>query len=401
MSEAPPNLDVQNGDDLFSLLADDIMIHILQYVPDARDLLACEKSCPTLKELLSYDEVWKYCGGAATEMVVELSYRSKACIKPVLNDIKLEQRSTHNRLVDVLSMESVQRLMDRLRASWAYVPGNHLHYYFRGDSLACALDIIEAYIVKRLQKALRISMRRADEYPTVELADLQLVDNIRGDVSPSLNILLGQIDEHDEDTRAMFSSIWDRAIQFQLARRLASRAGIVIITNEAMMEISNHIFSVLMILLERPMLVLAPMLGYLSRVVFLEEDTIDLWNDIPPTTITRSTQRSLSGEESVTCDYHVVIIPRLIVDSAAFLGLPVVYGLYGHNCSWVLETGQTMEEAVRAAKERYMVQADPPGGENELDSSDGSSIESMSIESESSEDDFVYYKERFWIPRLV
>ena len=244
-------------------------------------------------------------------------------------------------------------------------------------------------------------MRRADEYPTVELADLQLVDNIRGDVSPSLNILLGQIDEHDEDTRAMFSSIWDRAIQFQLARRLASRAGIVIITNEAMMEISNHIFSVLMILLERPMLVLAPMLGYLSRVVFLEDDTIDLWNDIPPTTITRSTQRSLSGEESVTCDYHVVIIPRLIVDSAAFLGLPAVYGLYGHNCSWVLETGQTMEEAVRAAKERYMVQADPPGGENGLDSSDGSSIESMSIESESSEDDFVYYKERFWIPRLV
>ena len=74
---------------------------------------------------------------------------------------------------------------------------------------------------------------------------MRLVETILGHSSPSLKFLIADISRHvDDDTRVMFGTIWDTHTQIQLARRLASRAGIVKITYEAMIEISNHIFQV-------------------------------------------------------------------------------------------------------------------------------------------------------------
>ena len=353
---------VRNVDVLSTLPGgeDEVIKHILGYVVDARSLLACERSCSALKHVLSDDEVWKYCGGAEAERVE--SNRENALIECVLNDIRHEQSSfsCRNPLLSVLNPESVQRMTDEVVASGYYVPRSRISFTFRGDSLGCALDMLEAYILGQLQQANWISIHcasKSKEYPILELSDLQLARGIREDVSPSLKLLHFTISKYvDRDDRLMFGSIWDRDIQFQLARRLASRAGIVKITNEAMIEISNHIFSVLMVLLRRPIDLHSSIINRYGNVEeYKEEEAIDLWNDIPPTIFTPCHERSPSGLEYVTRHADNVIVPCQIEESAAELGLPIVNGMYGHRQTWVLEKGQTREQAIKAAKQRYVV----------------------------------------------
>lgn len=337
-----------------SPLKDDNIKQILSYLRDARDLLAWEKTCKKWNEVLSDDEVWKNCDGADAAMVE--SYRENALIECIVRDIQEMQKSSHNYVQDFLSTEPVRAMVNQVIESRLYCPGGNHTYNLRGDSHGCALGMIELYIVGKVQQANLISVHSAsqtNEYPTLKLGDLQVVDMIFKHANPALKILLGDISRYvNEDTLAMFSSIWDRDAQFQLARRIATRAGVVRITNEAMIEISNHIFSVLMLLLKRPVEHLSHMTMQLSlRMHYLDEDAIDLWDDIPPVDVT-----FLENGRS-HCDY--VIIPGQIVDSGAYLGLPDVYGLHGHDCNWVLETGQTKDDAIQAAKQRYMVQPNP------------------------------------------
>ena len=358
MSEALPNPGVHSVD-VLPRMADDIIIRIFSYL-DGFGLAALEKTCSHFQTLLSDDEVWRNCNVEEGAEMVQSSHRLHFFIPLVLNRIKKEQKSTTNRLRVVLSIESVQRMVDEL-----YVQAG-CHYSLRGDSLGCALEIIEPYIVKRLEQACWISIRRSNgRYPTGEISDLRLVDDICKDVSPSLGILLDSIASLHADTRLMFSSIWDRDTQFQLARRLASRAGVVKITKEAMIEISNHTFSVLALLVKRPIVAMEGHIDEHRSVVFVEEELIDLWNDIPPTIVT--TSPSSDKEKCVYERALSVIIPRQIEESAAFLGMPVLYGL--HNCSWMLKEGQTTGDAIRAAKERYMVQPNlaVPGKESSDD----------------------------------
>ena len=129
---------------VFSSLTDENIEHILEYISDPRDLLACETSCSTFKNVLSSDAVWRHCPGADADMVD--TYRDNACINCVLNDINEEQKSSHNHLGDVLSPESVQRMTNEVVESGRYVPGRHLFFQVRGDSLGCALNIIEAHV---------------------------------------------------------------------------------------------------------------------------------------------------------------------------------------------------------------------------------------------------------------
>ena len=375
---------------VFSSLTDENIKHILEYVSDPRDLLACETSCSTFKNVLSYDVVWRHCPGADADVVD--SYRENACIKCVLNEINEEQKSSHNHLRDVLPPESVQRMTNEVVESGIYVPGRHLFFQVRGDSLGYALDIIEAHTLGILKEANRVSIHcasKANKYPVLEPSDLRLVETILGHSSPSLKFLIADISRHvDDDTRVMFGTIWDTHTQIQLARRLASRVGIVKITYEAMIEISNHIFSVLMVLLKRPIFLLSSMIRDRMAEVFLEEEAIDLWNDVPPTIISPIHDRSPTGWEYRTHHIDNVIIPRQIEESAAQLGLPVVYSMHGHF-TWALEMGQSVDDAVKAAKERYTVPSSPDD-EDSFYSSSFSSGEFNSL-SESSEDG--YYSE--------
>lgn len=337
-----------------SSLKDDNIKQILSYLRDARVLSACGKTCKRWNELASDDEVWKNCDGADAAMVE--SYRENAFIECVLRDMQEVQKSSHNYVQDFLTPEPVRAMVNQVIESGLYCPRGNYTYHLRGDSHGCTLGMIEPYIVGKVQQANLISVHSAsqtNEYPTLKLGDLQVVDMIFKHANPALKILLGDISRYvDEDTCAMFGSIWDRDAQFQLARRIATRAGVVRITNEAMLEISNHIFSVLMLLLKRPVEHLTHMTMQLSlRMHYVDEDAIDLWDDIPPVDVTTL--------ENGRSHFDYVITPGQIVDSGAYLGLPDVYGLLGHDCNWVLETGQTKDDAIQAAKQRYMVQPNP------------------------------------------
>lgn len=152
-------------------------------------------------------------------------------------------------------------------------------------------------------------------------------------------------------------------MRFKLARLLANKAGIVKITNDAMKRAVNLVFVVLGSILMRPAKV-QDIYHRCTRFEFDSEESIDLWNDIPSALYSNEHER-----------YEIVVVPSQIEESVIHFGLNQVYGP-----RWALSEGQTLEEAVIAAKQRYKVKPEPHSSDEETEE------KSMSDTSESEEE---------------
>ena len=218
-----------------------------------------------------------------------------------------------------------------------------LEFEVRGDTLGYLVELIQDLMIRKLQSVQLISIRVCNaigKYPTLTVEDKQIFAQIQ--------CIGGRVyDAHANGRRAndRICEILERecsdADVFRLVRRLANRAGVVKMTDKFMKETFWDVF------IHAVEILVSPLMFYHSHLTHDKSyevgESIDLWNDIPPT------MKKSNGQ------YHCVIVPRQISESAKQLGLigDSTDAVYGQE--WAVSKGQNLEEEMSRAKERYLV----------------------------------------------
>ena len=145
------------------------------------------------------------------------------------------------------------------------------------------------------------------------------------------------------------------------------------ITSDALEQIVFDLFMTLATILARPIVVEEKYHDNHARYEFTSGCKIDLWNDIPP-----------SADVDGFGKIEIVIVPRQIEESA--LALSLKSRVYEHE--WALSEGQTQEDAIEEAKQRYL---HPPNSDSESECDSESEFKSESSFDMSIDDDFSVY----------
>ena len=145
--------------------------------------------------------------------------------------------------------------------------------------MGCLFDIIEHYIVTEIEHANLICIHSAasteeDVYPELRTRDLQLATRIARVGQWPLEGVELRVDEAIE-SKCSGGEIW------KLARRMANKAGAVKMTTDAMKRVGKAVLVMIVSILKRPMIIHDSILRH-NQFKFESEESIDLWNDIPP-----------------------------------------------------------------------------------------------------------------------
>lgn len=343
------------------LLPTEIQKKILISVGNAPDLLNCERTCRSFRWILKDDGgVWKSICIQMGKKIIDdrLSFREFFFVRSTLQKIRKEQKNPENIILGVLSPAAFRAFVVRLGAAW----GSNSALLLRGDSLALMVEILQEYFVKRLQQAMSIAVRVAEEtdsYPTVTAKELRLLKVIDG--SNGIPILdsemmrsLGIPFVQPPPPQLLEMMILPH-VRMKLVRRFAYRAGVVKMSNEAFRELERDFCFLSSLLLRRALLEYNAYPDN-SGIRFLwmnNGDTRSDENVLPPNEMMYNYMPP--GECCLDCGniHERIIVPRQIEEEAR--DLRIVRGkVYGRT--WVSCAPDPSSEDIEKEKAAALAQ---------------------------------------------
>jgi hypothetical protein len=255
---------------------EDVLRRIFESNSDTNDLISCERTCRTFRRFLSIDDVWQICFNASRRAtrcrtVRELdgptgfqgvtSYREASLIYRTLELVRRTKKSnseTRNIIVDVLGVRSTRNLVNALQN--LNVRGGMLHHFdVRGDTLALLTELVQAYIVEKLEHALNVSFHAATKHglggfcPEVCVEDLYLVDVIRNHCLFENFFRANRMSTSSLEQEVEVNyDVVSEASKFAIVRRLAYQAGVVKLSNGAFDSLWKDLVRLMIILVDGP-----------------------------------------------------------------------------------------------------------------------------------------------------
>lgn len=163
-------------------LPDVLLQNIFGFTADTvRMMIRCELTCKTFKRVVANDKTWEHLPGIKDwdgdgRLTTN---RFKACMSLTIQNIRTEQSRGTNILVEELG--GVEAWNDFVqRAAWPFMvrllPDKASEFCFRGDTLFTLSELVQASMIRDLQKAQEISINfptEPDMIPVVKKLHLQ------------------------------------------------------------------------------------------------------------------------------------------------------------------------------------------------------------------------------------
>ena len=367
-----------------AFLLTDLPFDVLQRVVifagiDTKTLLRVERACRALRDIVRNDKTWE-CVPVLQALEATLpehisqtveplalaffqSHREYACVTNAIRLSWKEQAfSEKNILVEEMGARQgqglavfVHRLCNRALFAFTGLDLEDHQLLFRADTLDTLAEITQESMIRILRRAHSTSCTVANatgQYPVLT------VENLHHEAA---NFVFNQSFLYDIDSNVL--ELLPETLRDAIVRRLAHRAGIVKMTNEAS-DLAWDTLLHLILLLIRP-----------ASIELIFTNTCDA---------TTGARRLLAANESVRtipplskrekCDccnemrYIHTLVPQQIEDAAKSLGLPhKVYGdfwlLGGLECEMTWEN--TRNALIAKAEEDYEFQTDDEEVEEE------------------------------------
>lgn len=269
---------------LSTMPSDTMLVNIFEYIAHNDNLptfLALDRTCQSLHNLLggtSSDDTWGKLFPTALSMTCsnKTSVRDRVFIEVALEEIRKEQKSTENIILEYLGgADGVRRIVgDLIRKGQSIHEKAHFEPMLRGDSIYYLVEVIQAHIISQLQKANNILLHKSytigsewiriggscvnnittlagysgEEvqdfpYPVLSINDLLMVDVLSDDVScfgmgnrSSIASISIRREALIDDEQILGSEVKRRMV-----RALAYRAGIVMLSGNAFSLIANTV----------------------------------------------------------------------------------------------------------------------------------------------------------------
>jgi hypothetical protein len=342
-------------------LPEAVLKHVCSFVGNALDFLHCERTSKTFRDALKSDDIWATCEECKPQYQNQQAHwpttnREKAFVVRALVQCDQWQRGTRPVILGVLSVRQWKEFLSEVfgyflkRELWHNASAIACcdEFFWRGDSSALLMTIVQESLVSQLQKANSIAFHSAlpDTYPCLRGRDLRLQDQLA-----NRDTLVPHQSDQPTFDRFIAYRLIDHAQRHRIVRRFAYLAGVTKMED----SLTDLVWASMCCLIGQLMRPACVQLGFRCPVEgqqkLLHGQTI---RDVPPFSefgdlLCEACFESLAPTRLGRRIILHTIVPKQLEEAAKALGLPRTY--YGPE-EWHVDSELLNLDRANAARLR-------------------------------------------------
>jgi len=330
----------------FSDLSLPLVAKILHFASrNPRDLVRCERVCKAFRDVLAIDESWRDCHSTVRNgQGFETTHREFALINCILDEIEKHRKNTDNLILTTLGVAGFRTMLEQFVRSDV---NTDKKFVVRGDTFGLLAEIVQSFVVSKLSKSNDTAVHAAwkhktSEYPWVTKPDLDFVRFIT-------EFPVAELRPHDSNAPRsrpfplkefdLVRELVPEETRKKIVRKLAYRARVVRLSDEAFSSVWDDIVSLLYLFLYTSIEIIMDLESFDGVP---DDEEVDMFRQVPP-------ERVLEDGRT-----EYTLIPGFVHDEAMLFGLPHV-----HGDTWVAADGDRVEEEKAEELLRYRVNNRP------------------------------------------